>query len=100
MNICGISDAAEIFYVGTIESGLNVTGVVDNARVGQKWLNFPVMAVSSLKTDISYDFIIIGDIDNCNELAQQLSDLSISDEKYQVCTGQRIKTVTLVQVVE
>ncbi|MBW1863258.1 MAG: hypothetical protein JRJ02_12930, partial [Deltaproteobacteria bacterium] len=58
------------------------------------------MAVSSLKTDISYDFIIIGDIDNCNELAQQLFDLSISDEKYQVCTGQRIKTVTLAQVVE
>lgn len=98
--ICGVSDAAEIFYLGTIESGLNIIGVVDNARVGQKWLNFPVMAVSSLKTDISYDFIIIGDIDNCNELAQQLSDLSISDEKYQVCTGQRIRAVTLIQVVE
>jgi len=98
--ICGVSDAAEIFYLGTIESGLNIIGVVDKARVGQKWLNFPVMAVSSLKTDISYDFIIIGDIDNCNELAQQLSDLSISDEKYQICTGQRIKAVTLIQVVE
>ena len=50
--------------------------------------------------DISYDFIIIGDIGNCYQLAQQLSDLSISEGHYQVCTGQRIKAVTVVQVVD
>ena len=98
--ICGISDAAEIFYLATIESGLKVVGVVDDSRAGGKRLNFPVNEVSSLKNQISYDFIIICDIDNCYELAKQLSDLSISDEKYQVCTGQRIRTVTVVQVVE
>ncbi len=98
--ICGISDAAEIFYLATIESGLTVAGVVDDSKAGKKWLNFPVKKVSSLKNKISYDFIIIGDIDNCYDLARQLSDLSISDEKYQVCTGQRIKAVTVVQVVE
>ncbi|MBW2020566.1 MAG: winged helix-turn-helix transcriptional regulator [Deltaproteobacteria bacterium] len=98
--ICGVSDAAEIFYLATIEAGLRVVGVVDDSRAGQKWLNFPVMKVSSLKNKIPYDFIIIGDIDHCYELAQQLSDLSISDEKYQVCTGQRIKAVTVVQVVD
>ena len=98
--ICGVSDAAEIFYLATIESGLTVAGVVDDSKAGKKWLNFPVKKVSSLKNKISYDSIIIGDIDNCYELAKQLSDLSISDEKYQVCTGQRIKAVTVVQVVE
>ena len=98
--ICGISDAAEIFYLATIESGLIVAGVVDDSMAGKKWLNFPVKKVASLKNQISYDSIIIGDIDNCYELAKQLSDLSISDEKYQVCTGQRIRTVTVVQVVE
>jgi len=45
-------------------------------------------------------FIITGDIDHCYELAQQLSDLSISDENYHVCTGQCIKAVTVVQVVD
>ena len=74
--------------------------VVDDSKVGKKWLNFPVNEVASLKDNTTYDFIIIGDINNCYELAKQLSDLSISDEKYQVCTGQRIKAVTVVQVVE
>ena len=98
--ICGISDAAEIFYLATIEAGIRVTGVVDDSKAGKNWLNFPVMNLGSLKNDISYDFIIIGDIENCYQLAQQLSDLSISDEKYRVCTGQRIKAVTVVQVVD
>ena len=98
--ICGVSDASEIFYLATIESGLTVAGVVDDSMAGKKWLNFPVNEVASLKDNTTYDFIIIGDIDNCYDLAKQLSDLSISDDKYQVCTGQRIKAVTVVQVVE
>jgi DNA-binding MarR family transcriptional regulator len=98
--ICGISEAAEILYLATIESGLRVVAVVDDSKAGQKWLNFPVMKLDSLKSEISYDFIIIGDIANCYQLAQQLSDLSISDENYQVCTGQHIKAVTVVQVVD
>jgi len=98
--ICGVSDAAEIFYLATIEAGLRVVGVIDDSRAGKKWLNFSVKKVSSLKNKIAYDTIIIGDIDRCYELAQQLSDLAISDEMYQVCTGQRIKAVTVVQVVD
>jgi len=73
---------------------------LDDSKAGKKWLNFPVKKVSLLKDKISYDFIIIGNIDNCYQLAQQLHDLSISDENYQVCTGQRIRAVTVVQVVE
>ena len=98
--ICGVSDAAEIFYLATIESGLTVAGVVDDSKAGKKWLNFPVKKVGSLKNKIAYDFIIIGDIENCYDLAKQLSDLSISDDQSLVCTGQRIKAVTVVQVVE
>lgn len=98
--ICGVSDAAEIFYLATIESGLNIVGVVDDTRAGRRWLNFSVMEISSLKDTIAYDFIIIGDIDRHYQLATQLSDLSISDDSYQVCTGQHIKTVTVVQVVD
>lgn len=98
--ICGVSDAAEIFYLATIESGLKVVAVVDDSKAGKKWLSFRVKKLSSLKNKISYDSIIIGDIDRYYELAQQLSSFSISDDKYQVCTGQRIRAVTVVQVVE
>jgi DNA-binding MarR family transcriptional regulator len=98
--ICGVSGAAEIFYLATIEAGLKVVGVADDRKAGKKWLNFHVQKIGALKNEISSDFIIIGDIENCYELAQQLSELSIPDENYQVCTGQRIKAVTVVQVVE
>ncbi|MCG2758052.1 MAG: winged helix-turn-helix domain-containing protein [Desulfobacteraceae bacterium] len=98
--ICGVSDAAEIFYLATIESGVKVVAVVDDSKAGKKWLNFSVKKVSSLKNKVAYDTIIIGDIDRCYELAQQLSSLFVSEEKYQVCTGQRIKAVTVVQVVD
>ena len=98
--ICGISDAAEIVYLATIESGLHIVRVVDDTMAGKTWLNFPVTDVDSLNNNVDYDFIIIGDIENCYDLAKQLSDLSISADKYQVCTGQRIKAVTVVQVID
>jgi predicted transcriptional regulator len=98
--ICGVSDAAEILYIAALEAGLKVVGVVDDARAGQKWLNFPVRKLNTLKNKTTWDHILIGDIENCYDLAQQLSALGISDEKYQVCTGQRIKAVTVVQVVD
>ena len=98
--ICGVSDAAEIFYIATIEAGLKVVGVVDEAKAGEKWLNFPVMRLNAVKEKLSYDHIIIGDIENCYQIAQQLADLSISDENYRVCTGQRVRAVTVVQVIE
>ena len=88
------------FISQPLRAGLKVAWVFDDSMAGKKWLNFPVNEVASLKDNTTYDFIIIGDIENCYELAKQLSDLSISDEKYQVCTGQRIKAVTVVQVVE
>jgi DNA-binding MarR family transcriptional regulator len=98
--ICGVSDAAEIFYLATIESGLNVVGVVDDSKAGGKWLNFSVTKVDSLNDNPNYDFIIICDIDNCYDLAQKLAELSIPVEQFIVCTGQKIKIVKVVQVTE
>jgi len=74
--------------------------VLDDTKAGNKWLHFPVQNVEALINEIACDFIIIGDIDNCYELMLQLSDLSISDENFQVCTVQRIKAVTVIQVVD
>jgi DNA-binding MarR family transcriptional regulator len=98
--IFGVSDAAEIFYLATVESGLTVVKVIDDSKAGQKWLNFQVEGIESLRAGSGYDCIIIGDIENCYDLAQKLTELSIPDETYMVCTGQRIKAVTVVQVTE
>jgi DNA-binding MarR family transcriptional regulator len=98
--ICGISDAAEIFYLATIEVGLRVVAVVDDEKAGKNWLNFPVKPIGSIRKNTPYDVIIIGDVGRCYELAQQLAEQSIPNDKYQLCTGQRIKAVTVVQVVD
>ena len=98
--ICGISDAAEIFYLGALQSGLKVVGIVDDERAGETWLNIPVMKIDSLKNDITCDFVIIGDIENCFELASRLSELSIPDDRYRVCTGQRIRSVNVMEVTD
>lgn len=98
--ICGVSDAAEIFYLATLESNLNVVAVLDDAKAGKRWLNFPIKPVKSISRNKAYDAIIIGDVARCCELAQQLADLSVPDTKYQLCTGQHIKAVTVVQVVD
>ena len=98
--ICGVSDAAEIFYLGALACGLRVVGIVDDERVGETWLNIPVMKIDSLKNDITCDFIIIGDIENCFELASRLSELSIPDDRYRVCTGQRIRAVSVLEVTD
>lgn len=98
--ICGVSDAAEIFYIAALDFGLRIVAVVDDLKAGEKWLNFTIRKLSHLKDKISYDIIVIGDVDNCLQLARELSDLDISDEKYLLCTGQRIRSRTVVQIVE
>jgi len=99
--ICGISEAAEIVYIASIGCGLDLVGVVDNIRQNEIWLKNPVKPILSLKncTD-KFDFVIISDINRCHTLAQQLYEIEIPYDKMRLCTGQKIKPVTTVQLVD
>lgn len=99
--ICGISEAAEIVYIATIESGLDIVAVVENNFDSDIWLKQQVAPVESLaESNYDYDCIIISDINRSQKLAQQLYSLNIPLNKMKVCTGQKIKPVTGIQIVD
>jgi len=99
--ICGISEAAEIVYIATMEAGLEIVRVVDDNYDKQVWLKQNVEPLSSLATySGQYDFIIISDINRLQKLAQKLHSLSIPLNKMKVCTGQKIRPATGVQLID
>lgn len=99
--ICGISEAAEIVYIATMESGLEIVKVVDDGYDKQLWLKQVVEPIETL-VDFSdeYDCVVISDINRCQKLAQKLYSLLIPLQKMKVCTGQKIRAATGVQLVD
>lgn len=99
--ICGISEAAEIVYIATLESGLQIVKVVDDGYDKQTWLKQDVEPITSLlNCKDEYDCVVISDINRCQKLAQKLYSLSVPLKKMKVCTGQKIRPATGVQVVD
>ncbi len=99
--ICGISEAAEIVYIATMESGLEIVKVVDDNHDKQAWLKQQVEPLESLvHCSEEYDCIIISDISRSQKLAQKLYSLSIPLKKMTVCTGQKIRPATGIQLVD
>ena len=99
--ICGISEAAEIVYIATLESGLEIIKVVDDQEEKQVWLKQPVEPIASLvNCSNDYDCIIISDISRSQKLAQKLYLLQIPLRKMKVCTGQKIRPATGVELVD
>lgn len=99
--ICGISEAAEIVYIATIESGLEIVSVVDDDCEKNTWLKKRVERLDSVAShQHDYDCIIISDIGRSQKLAQKLYSLSIPLNRIKVCTGQKIRPATGVQLVD
>jgi hypothetical protein len=88
-------------YIATIESGLEIVSVIDDACEKKTWLKKRIESldsVASLQND--YDCIIISDIGRSQQLAQKLYSLLIPLNRIKVCTGQKIRPVTAVQLVD
>ena len=99
--ICGISEPAEIVYIATIECGLEIIKVVDDNQNNKIWLKKKIYSIKSLKNENDlFDSVIISDIERCYELAEKLHEAEVPYGKMVVCTGQKIKPVTMVQIVD
>jgi len=98
--ICGISEPAEIVYVASIECGLEIVKVVDDKK-NKIWLKKEIKPIESLKyKDDSYDSVIISDFERYQVLAEKLNNAGVPFEKMVVCTGQKIRPHTTVQLVD
>lgn len=76
----GASDLAEIAYVSLRETNLELVGIVDDFKAGERFLGFTVMHPSIL-TRLEYDKIIVTSISSRDDIYENLVKLDIAKEK-------------------
>jgi DNA-binding MarR family transcriptional regulator len=76
----GASDLAEIAYVSLKETNLELVGVVDDFKSGEKFLGLTIMPPSML-TRLKYDKIIVLYIDSKDAIYDKLIKLKIPETK-------------------
>jgi DNA-binding MarR family transcriptional regulator len=76
----GIGQFAEIAYISLQETEIKMIAMVDDNKVGQKFLGHSVTAPSSLKT-LSFDRVIITAIDSRKIIREKLVQQGIRPEK-------------------
>jgi DNA-binding Lrp family transcriptional regulator len=97
--LCGSSEEAEIVYLGALEAGLEIVGIVDDRNIGKQWLNMTVEDINTVSEN-AHDHIIVSDMERYNDLVSVLLRMGIAPETLSLCTGQRIKAVTSFEVVD
>lgn len=76
----GASDLAEIAYLTLKETSLELVGIVDDMKSGERLLGFTIMHPSSL-TEPEYDMIIVTSINAKDGIHENLVELSIPETK-------------------
>jgi len=76
----GASDLAEIAYLTLKETSLELVGIVDNMKSGERFLGFTIMHPSGL-TQSKYDKIIVTSINAKDDIHENLVKLSIPETK-------------------
>lgn len=76
----GASDLAEIAYVSLKETGLELAGIVDDFKSGERFLGLTIMHPSSLP-DFKYDKIIVTSISSRDDIYDNLVKMNIPSQK-------------------
>jgi DNA-binding MarR family transcriptional regulator len=76
----GAGELAEIAYISFKETSLNITGVVDDNKIGHNFFGFKVVGSSSID-NLTFDRIFITDIGIKKDLFKSLMKKGISKEK-------------------
>ncbi len=76
----GASDLAEIAYVSLKETNLQLVGIVDDFKSGERFLGMAIMHPSAL-TGLKYDKIIVTSISSMDDIYENLVRLNIPEAK-------------------
>ena len=76
----GASDLAEIAYVSLKETSLELAGIVDDFKSGERFLGMTISHPSTL-TGLEYDKIIVTSISSKDEMYENLVKLDIPKDK-------------------
>ena len=75
----GAGDLAEIAYLSLLETNLRLAAVVDDEKIGKKFMRFKVARPTILKS-ISFDIILITSINNTQIIFQNIAAMGISSQ--------------------
>jgi DNA-binding MarR family transcriptional regulator len=75
----GADDLAEIAYLSLLETNLRLAAIVDDGKIGKKFMRFKVARPAILKS-ISYDIILITSINNTQIISQNIAAMGISPQ--------------------
>jgi len=75
----GAGDLAEIAYISMQETSLQLVAIVDDAKMGTRFMKFPVTDPARLET-ISYDRIFITTINSRRDILQKITQSGISSD--------------------
>ena len=67
----GADEVAEIAYITLQEAGINLAGVVDMERIGDKFFRLNIKNIRNIK-ELSYDYIVIASYLKRDELMREL----------------------------
>lgn len=75
----GAGDFAEIAYISLQETSLTLVSVIDNSRVGEKFLGTKIEGIMRLTT-LEYDKLIITKLNQKEELLKELLEVEIDSK--------------------
>ena len=76
----GATDLAEIAYLTLNETEIDLVAVMDDERIGKKFLNHNVKAIDSICT-IDFDQIVMTATEALEDLRERLQNFEIEDER-------------------
>jgi DNA-binding MarR family transcriptional regulator len=75
----GAGDLAEIAYLSLLATNLRLAAVVDDEKIGKKFMRFKVARPAILKS-ITFDIILITSINNTQIIFQNIATMGISPQ--------------------
>jgi DNA-binding MarR family transcriptional regulator len=75
----GASDLAEIAYLSLQETNIKLVAVVDDEKIGKRFMRFVVEHPDRLRS-LSFDRILITSLNSTEQILQKISSIEISSE--------------------
>ena len=77
---CGTGDFAEIAFISTQGTQINMIAVVDVFKVGGEFLNHAIQDIDALSS-MHYDKILVTAVENMEEVTKRILEAGISSDK-------------------
>lgn len=90
---CGVDEITEIAFLSLKETDLSLSGIIDIASAGKKFLGQDVYAIEEIR-NIGYNIVVITSFQNGEALKKGLFDLGVNEKDiYDISAGSWLKRI-------